>query len=70
MLVCHWDERRNIEWKVDWLIFSDDTVVLGDSEEKTGETSKRIWKSLSKEELFVNKTKSKIMNIGNNGEVF
>ena len=28
------DERRNIEWNVDWLMFADDTVLLGDSEEK------------------------------------
>ena len=24
--VTLWDERRNIEWKVDWLMFADDTV--------------------------------------------
>ena len=28
-----WDEIRNIEWKVDWLMFADDIVLLGDSEE-------------------------------------
>ena len=28
------NERRNIEWKVDWLMFADDSVLLGDSEEK------------------------------------
>ena len=28
------DERRNIEWKVDWLMFADNAVLLGDSEEK------------------------------------
>ena len=28
------DERINNEWKVDWLMFADDTVLLGDSEEK------------------------------------
>ena len=25
--VTLWDERRNIEWKVDWLMFTDDTVL-------------------------------------------
>ena len=29
-----WDARRNYEWKVEWLMFADDTVVVGDSEEK------------------------------------
>ena len=28
------NERRNTEWKVDWLMCADDTVLLGDSEEK------------------------------------
>ena len=27
-------ERKNIEWKVDWLMFADGTMLLGDSEEK------------------------------------
>ena len=29
-----WDARRNSEWKVEWLMFADDTVLVGDSEEK------------------------------------
>ena len=29
------DERRNIEWKVDCLMFADDTVFWGESEEKS-----------------------------------
>ena len=29
-----WDARRNCEWKVEWLMFADDTVLIGDSEEK------------------------------------
>ena len=29
-----WYKRRNTEWKVDWLMFTDDTVLLGDSEDK------------------------------------
>ena len=32
--VTLWDERRNIEWKVEWVMFADYTVLLGDSEEK------------------------------------
>ena len=28
------DERRNIEWNVDFLMFAGDTVLLGDTEEK------------------------------------
>ena len=33
--VTLWDEKRNIEWMVDWSMFADNTVLLGDSEEKS-----------------------------------
>merc|ERR1712002_174354 len=29
--VTLWDARRNCEWKVEWLMFADDTVLVGDS---------------------------------------
>ena len=29
-----WDSRSNSEWKVEWLMFAGDTVLVGDSEEK------------------------------------
>jgi len=32
--VTMWYARRNCEWKVDWLMFADDTVLVGDSEQK------------------------------------
>ena len=28
------EERKNIEWKVEWLMFAYNTVLLGDSKEK------------------------------------
>ena len=31
-----WDARRNSEYLVKWLMFADDTVLVGDSEEKLG----------------------------------
>ena len=45
------DERRNIEWKVDWLMFADDTVLLGDSEEKLERLVQKLWKSVLKEKV-------------------
>ena len=39
-----------VSWVCDWLMFVDDTVLLGDSEEKL-DTSTRIWKSVPKEEV-------------------
>ena len=29
-----WVNVRRCEWKIDWLEFADDTVLVGDSEEK------------------------------------
>ena len=44
------DKRRSIEWKVDWLMFADDTVLLGDSEEKL-ERPVQEFGSVSKEKV-------------------
>ena len=61
------DERRNIEWKVDWLMFADDTVLLGDSEEKLEILVQEFGRVRRRRKLSVNETKSKIMKIGENG---
>ena len=62
------NERRNIEWKVDWLMFADDTVLLGDSEEKLERLVQEFGKVCQRRKLPVNETKSKIMIIGKNVE--
>ena len=50
--VTLWDERKkNIEWKVDWLMFADDTVLLGDSEEKLETLAQEFGRVLSKEKV-------------------
>ena len=56
------DERRNIEWKVDWLMFADDNVLLGDSEEKLERQLQEFGRVCQRRKL-VNETKSKIMKI-------
>ena len=62
-----WDARSNSEWKVEWLMFADDTVLVGDSEklkrlvQEFGSVCRR-WK------LTVNEGKSRVMRIGKNGE--
>ena len=48
--VILWDERRNIEWKVDWLMFADDSVLLGVSEGKLERLVQGIG-SVSKEKV-------------------
>ena len=44
------DESRNVEWKVDWLMFADDNVLLGDSGEKL-ERLVQEFESMSKEKV-------------------
>ena len=63
-----WDERRNVERKVDWLMFADDTVLLGDSEEKLERLVQESGRVCRRRKLWVNETESKIMKIGKNGK--
>ena len=57
--VTLWDERRSIECKVDWLMFADDTVLLGDSEEKLERLVQEFGRVCLRRRLLVNETKSK-----------
>ena len=56
------------EWKVDWSMFADDTVLLGESEEKLERLKQEFGRVCQRRKLSVNETKSKIMKIGKNGE--
>ena len=58
--VTLWDERRNIEWKVDWLMFADDTVLLGDSEEKLERLVQEFGRVCRRRRLSVNETKIRL----------
>ena len=58
--------KRNIEWKVDWLMSADDTVLLGVSEEKLERLVQEFGSVYQKRKLSVNETK--IMKIGKNGK--
>ena len=62
------NERRNVEWKVDWLMFADDTVLLGDSKEKLERLVQEFVRVCQRRKLLVNETESKVMKIGKNGE--
>ena len=52
------DERRNIEWKGDWLMFADDIVLLGDSEEKLERLVQEIGRVCRRRKLSVNETEA------------
>ena len=62
------DERRNTEWKIDWLMLADNTVLLGDIEEKLERLVQEFGRLCWRRKLSENGTKSKIMKIGKNGE--
>ena len=52
----------------DWLMFTDDTVWLADSEEKFEKLVQEFGRVCRRRKLLVNKTKSKIMKIEKKGE--
>ena len=56
------------EWKVEWLMFADDTVLVGDSEEKLERLVQEFGSVCRRWKLTVNEGKSKVMRIGKNGE--
>ena len=62
------DKIRNIEWKVDWLMFADDTALLSDSKEKLERLVQEFGRVCQRRKLSVNEAKSKIMKIGKNVE--
>ena len=59
-----WDARRNCEWNVEWLMFADDTVLVGDSEQKLQKLVKEFGSVCKRRKLVVNVGKSKVMRIG------
>ena len=62
------DQRRNTQRKVDWLMLADDTVLLGDSEEKLERLVQEFGRVCRRRKLWVNETKRKIMKIGKKGK--
>ena len=63
-----WDARSSSEWKVEWLMFADDTVVVGDSEEKLEGLVQEFSSVSRRGKLTVNEGKGMVMRIGKNGE--
>ena len=63
---CLWDTKRNCEWNVEWLVFADDTVLVGDSEEKLERLVEVFGDVCKRRKLTVNVNKSKVMKIGKN----
>ena len=58
-----WDNVRRCKWKVEWLMFADDTVLVGDSKEKLQELVNEFGNVCERRKLTVNVNKSKAMRI-------
>ena len=61
-----WDNARRCEWKIEWLMFADDTVLVGDSEEKLQRLVSEFANVCWRRKLTVNVGKSKTMRINGN----
>jgi len=64
-----WDDRANHEWKVEWLMFADDTILVSDSEQKLQKLLKEFGSVCKRRKLAVNVGKSKVMRIRKNLDV-
>ena len=58
-----WDNSRRCKWKIEWLMFADDTVLVGDSEEKLQMLVREFGNVCKRRKLTVNVNKSKTMKI-------
>jgi len=61
-------DRRGLEWVIEWLMFADDTVLLGDDEKKLQRLVNEFGRVCKKRKLTVNVEKSKVMKVSKNGE--
>merc|ERR1712002_946177 len=60
--------RSKHEWKVEWLMFADYTVLVSDCERKLQKLVKELGSVCKCRKLAVNVGKSKVMRIGKNRE--
>ena len=68
--MCHCGMKDEIlnERLIGYIMFADDTVLLGDSEEKLERLVQEFGSVCQRRKLSVNETKSKIMKMGKNEE--
>ena len=57
------DDRRKHEWIVEWLMFADDAVLLGDEEKKLQRLVNEFERVCKKRKLTVNVKTSKVMKV-------
>lgn len=57
------DERNGTDWSIDWLMFADDTALVGDSDEKLQKLVREFGNVCKRRKLTVNASKSKVMKM-------
>ena len=62
------DDRSKNDWFVEWLMFADDTLLLGDDEEKLQRLVNGLGRVCKKRKLTVNVEKSKVVKVNKDGD--
>ena len=63
-----WDERRNCEWKVAWVMYADDTAFVADSVTELQRLIEAFGVVCQERKLSVNVDKSKVMKISGSAD--
>src|SRR5215469_17676938 len=63
-------ERGGIQWRVNMLLYADDTVLMGETEELLQRLVTSFDRICRKRKVRINVDKSKVMRVGNNGRIF
>src|SRR5215469_16752041 len=62
-------ERGEVQWRVNMLLYADDTVLMGETEESLQRLVTLFDRICGKRKVRINGEKSKVMRVGDNGRV-
>src|SRR5215469_4844729 len=62
-------ERGRVQWRVNMLLYADDTVLMGETEESLQRLVTSFDRICRKRKVRINGDKSKVMRVGNNGRI-
>ena len=62
------DDRSKDEWIIEWLMFAEKTMLLGDDVKKLQKLVNDFGRHNKKRKLTINVDKSKVMKVSKNGD--
>src|SRR5215469_12929114 len=62
-------ERGGVQWRVNMLLYADDTVLIGETEESLQRLVTSFDRICRKRKVRINGDKSKVMRVGDNGRI-